>query len=212
MKKLIFILLLIPVLSYGQTTFKKAVIFSDAVTLTSNNTLTLSSTATTYDDLFFPSHQLKKVGTTGKPDDDNVSMELLFPEDTTESVGMVVQLPHDWKQGSTIYPHIHWAEESADSVHWIMRYKWYNIGAAKPGTWTTYTIYHKSQTYVSGTIHQISNAWGNPGISGSGKTMSSVLVIKLYRGADNYTGDARFIQFDIHYERDGFGSKTEYSK
>ena len=182
------------------------------ITLSGTEAITLSGTATVWDDLMFPSHSLKSVGTTAKPDYDVVGQTLDFPEDTTEAIGFAVQMPHDWLQGSTIYPHVHWLRESADSVDWTFRYKWFNIGATLPVAWTTKKLSHNTSTWTSGTIHEISRVVNAVGISGSGKTISSILIVKFYRKDDSYTGDAKLLQIDIHYERDGLGSRTESAK
>ncbi|MFC1878993.1 hypothetical protein ACFLZW_03685 [Chloroflexota bacterium] len=53
-------------------------------------------------------------------------------------------------------------------------------------------------------------------ISGTGKTLSSVLLCRIYRkagdGSDNYDADAALLEFDIHYEVDAFGSDSEFVK
>ena len=54
------------------------------------------------------------------------------------------------------------------------------------------------------------------GIDGTGKTLSSILSIKLSRIggalADDYDDDALLKEFDIHYEVDTVGSRAESSK
>jgi hypothetical protein len=97
-----------------------------------------------------------------------------------------------------------------------MLYKWFNIGDAVPGSWTTInttdaqgTPYVK--TYTSGNMHQISS-W--PGITGTGKTISSILLIKVYRydPTVNTSSSIPGFQFDIHYEKDAVGSHEAYVK
>jgi len=180
--------------------------------VTGGMAITLDSTATVWDDLMFPVQNLKTVGTTAKPDYDVVGQTLDFPEDTTEAVGFVVQMPHSWKEGSTIYPHVHWLRSAADSVDWRFRYKWFNIGAALPGTWTEKILSHNTQTWTTGTIQELSRSVNGVGLSGAGKGISSILVVKFYRRSDALTGDAKLLQIDIHYEMDAIGSRTETAK
>jgi hypothetical protein len=202
-----------PMLSLkGKTGSTLLYVDSLGINITGNDGLVLSGAGTYWDDLMFPSHSLKSVGTAAKPDYDVVGQTLDFPEDTTEAIGFAVQMPHDWKEGSTIWPHVHWLRESADSVDWTFRYKWFNIGAALPATWTQKKLSHNTQTWTSGTIHEMSRVVDAVGISGSGKTISSMLVIKFYRNSDPYTGDAKLLELDIHYEKDGLGSRTESAK
>jgi hypothetical protein len=89
-------------------------------------------------------------------------------------------------------------------------YQWTNIGAAPTGFTTGYTMGTYGEIYTSSTIHQVlTNA---SGINGAGKTISSILQIKLYRDDNVYTGDLLVTSFDIHFEIDAIGSGTEYSK
>lgn len=46
----------------------------------------------------------------------------------------------------------------------------------------------------------------------SNKTISAMVVMKLYRNDNTYNGDALARQLDIHYEVDSFGSRTEWNK
>jgi hypothetical protein len=121
-----------------------------------------------------------------------------------------VQFPHRWKQGSTIYPHIHWHQASSSTPVFKIDYRWVEPGAAV-GSWTTgYIMSTKVYTYTSGTIGQISD--NATGISGTGKTISSILQVKLYRDDNAYTGDVLVTSFDIHIEIDGFGSESQFTK
>jgi len=52
-------------------------------------------------------------------------------------------------------------------------------------------------------------------ISGTGKTMNSILVCRLYRdatnAADTYVNEAGLLSFDIHFEIDKLGSDGSYT-
>ena len=52
-------------------------------------------------------------------------------------------------------------------------------------------------------------------ISGAGKQISDMLILRLSRlgsdAADTYGADARLLEFDIHYQRFGFGSREEFT-
>jgi hypothetical protein len=65
-------------------------------------------------------------------------------------------------------------------------------------------------TYTSGTIQQI--AKGAAGIVGTGKNISSLVLVKLYRDDNIVTGDVLAWQFDVHIECDSYGSELEYTK
>jgi hypothetical protein len=165
---------------------------------------------TYYDDLFVPL-TTTRVGSNAKPDFDFTNVGYLFPKnDATEILYFIVQLPHRWKTGTTIYPHVHWRQTANETPVFKLDYKWYSIGATVPANFVTLTISTKVVTYSTGTIHQISNS--TTGISGEGKGISSILVCKLYRDDNQGAGDVLVDQFDIHHEIDAPGSREEYSK
>jgi len=164
-----------------------------------------------WDDLRFSATQTKR-GALALPNFDYTNVGLLFPaNNVAEIIYIVCQMPHTWKEGSTIYPHIHWDQNQNQAVNWEMDYKWYNNDEAVPASFTNLNIYDLEYTYTSGNFAQISTT--SAGISGTGKKISSMMVIKLWRNpTDSYTGDALFAEFDIHYQVDGFGSYLEYQK
>lgn len=170
----------------------------------------LTGKATVWDDVLVPLTQTK-IGANGKPDFDETNIGYLFPQnDATEILYVIAQMPHKWKEGSTIYPHVHWQQAADANVTWKIDYKWFNIGAAVPAGFTTLALDQLTQTYTSGSIHQLS-ASAN-GIAGTGKLLSSILLVKLYRNDNTYTGDALAWDFDIHIEIDSIGSEAVYSK
>lgn len=140
---------------------------------------------------------------------------------TLEQVFFTLQLPHCWKEGSTIYPHVHFSHtstNSADSVARVVRfgfeYTWASIYATFGAS---NTIFLDSAAFVPNTSQWKHLLCTNAsGISGAGKTLSSMLICRLFRdptdSVDTYPQDVAFLQFDIHFERDGFGSSLEYVK
>jgi len=168
------------------------------------------ATRSAWNDLSVPLTQSKQ-GNTAKPDYDYTNLGYLFPQnDATEILYMTVQMPHFWKEGSRIYPHVHWNQAADLAPVFKIDYRWFNVGDAVPATWTTFVMDQLAISYTSGTIHQI-NA-GTGGIDGTGFRLSSALQIKLYRDDNVYTGDALATMFDIHIETDAFGSELEFSK
>jgi hypothetical protein len=119
-------------------------------------------------------------------------------------------LPHDYKEGSDINPHIHWQQSSSSNVTWKMDYKWFNVGDLVPANYTTIALNQPFYAYTSDNLNQLSEP--DSFISGTGKTISSILLVKLYRDDNVYVGDALAFDFDIHYQIDSFGSDLEYTK
>ena len=118
-----------------------------------------------------------------------------------------------------IYPHVHWTPVSATAgnVVWQLDYSWASVN----GTFGAPATLTSDATAAGGTawVHKLStlkDGSGNAYIDGTGQTLSSMLVCRLHRdagaGSDTLAADVAFLEFDIHYEIDGFGSNEEYVK
>ncbi|MDD4554202.1 MAG: hypothetical protein PHP04_08385 [Bacteroidales bacterium] len=137
-----------------------------------------------------------------------------------------IQMPHNWKEGTSIYPHVHWTPLSsvAGAVKWNLEYNWQNYVAAGPVAYTSpVTIEIVSSSVASGDLdkHLITAfsaiTTSTPTTNNaSGKKISSILMCRLYRNSshasDTYGGNAGLLSFDLHYEVDSFGSRSEYTK
>jgi hypothetical protein len=166
---------------------------------------------TFWTDLVMPLTQTR-VGANNLPTFNTTEIAYEFPQnDATEILYFVVQLPHGYKEGTGLYPHVHWRQTLNLTPVFKLDYKWFNVGAAVPAQWSTYTMDELALPYTADTTIQQINKNSDP-IAGTGKTISSILLCKLYRDDNVYTGDALAYQFDIHYEIDSFGSAEEYTK
>lgn len=170
--------------------------------------------ATGWDDLCAPATAINPPGAASDPDWDTTNIGWLFDDASTEVLHIVMQMPHSWEEGSMIYPHVHWMPPSSDtgSVLWRMEYRWTNVGDQEIGAFTTLDVLDAGSG--NNYEHQIA---AFAGISGTGKTLSSIISIKLSRiggdASDTFVGDALFKEFDIHYQTDTpAGSEEEYVK
>lgn len=151
-----------------------------------------------------------KVGANAKPDFDYTNIGYLFPQnDPSEILYMVVQLPHGYKLGSDINPHVHYKRAGATTPTFKIDYAWFNIGDEQPA-YQTLTFNQHPITYTSGSKHAIAEATSM--LAGDDKKISSLLLIKLYRDDNVVTGDVLAWQFDVHIECDSYGSSQEYIK
>ncbi len=200
---------------------------TDHLAVAADGSVSLAGAATAWDDYMIPGTSAK---TTGKsaPDlaggfvgDNTLDLYVFDGVNTLEQVFFTIQIPHRWKQGSTLYPHVHFSPTSTNTgdtnervVRFGFEYTWANIN----GTFgATATLNLDSDPFVPNTSqwkHLI--AKNATGIAGTGKTLSSMMVCRLFRNpaddADTYPQDVAFLQFDVHYEVDGFGSSLEYIK
>ncbi|NDP21333.1 MAG: hypothetical protein GZ091_09675 [Paludibacter sp.] len=189
-----------------------------------DGTVTLNGAATTYNDLLInPS--------TARNNGNNVPTWALFvntnmftwtfADGSLKEVTFTVQLPHDYKEGSTIFPHVHWSSTAAPGtqrIKWVLEYQWVNhessFAASSSSSESGFALAGVTGRSVAAYEHIITPL--GSGISGTGKTISSVLVCRLYRdGAaadDTFTGDAFLLSTDFHYEIDSFGSRNPFVK
>ena len=220
MKKLIFILLVLPLFVFSQaktTGFKDSVLVGttiQGIQMDSSKGVVLKGNATCYDDLFFPT-SLSNQAVINYPLFVLDSNYYTYYIDTTNAgtkciTYYIVQMPHKWKEGSKIYPHFHYKHTTAQGTPTIkVKYKWYNIGSTINEGWRWLNM--STTTGTTNLSHQI--AYSTLGITATGKTISSILLMEVYLGATTGATKTCFgYQFDIHYEVDGFGSKTEYTK
>jgi hypothetical protein len=135
-----------------------------------------------------------------------------------KEVFFAIQMPHGWKEGSTIFPHVHWTNKTAGSAGQVARWGLeYNIAKPSAVFGSTTTIY--GETIGSGVITSANSHLITPigaGIDMTGMSLSTMIVGRLFRNSshanDTYGGIAGGLSFDIHYEVDSFGSSLEYTK
>jgi len=164
-----------------------------------------------WDDLRAPATGINPIGSPSPATPNTTDGSLTF---ATSNVCIAwFQLPHAYKEGTDISPHIHWSKQTTNNgtVNWQMKYKWFNIGDVDPG----FSSLVSATAYVpnSNTVNkQALSEWAD--ISGVGKTVSSMVCLFLQRTAsgDTYTGAANLYEIDIHYQVDSLGSRTEYTK
>lgn len=192
--------------------------------ITTDGSLSYVGNATRYDDLKVPVSSTTKGGTKD-PNwvilrDDGSSQGVFlqwFDKDAEEELYFTVQMPHQWKEGSEIYPHVHWvtkSDVSSNKVVWGMEYTWANVGDVL-GTTTIITGSDPLAAYapVAAYEHAITPLGT---ITAAGKTLSSMLVCRIFRqatnGTDNFAADAGLLEIDFHFQIDSDGSNEEYEK
>jgi hypothetical protein len=138
-----------------------------------------------------------------------------FPANVDSELHFQLQLPHGYKLGSTLKPHLHWFvdESSAGNVRWGLEYL-----AVRPGQVIGNTVINTSTDLEFGSssvpyTHSIT-ALGD--ITGNELYISSMIPMRLFREGshveDTHTGNAGLLEFDIHVLKDTEGSTQEYIK
>ena len=165
---------------------------------------------TSYEDLRIPGLALSTGPASSPPDLINVIGGVYaygFDSSADEEVFFTVQLPHSWKEGTDIEPHVHWMTQNTDTgnVCWKLEYTWANIGDTFGATATVSGLTDASGTDNDHMYTDLET------ISGAGKTFSSMLICRLYRDVsdDDYNTDAALLEIDFHYQVWRFGTRNE---
>lgn len=129
---------------------------------------------------------------------------------TTEQLYAQFEIPHDYQELQTIYPHVHWCPTTAGTgnVAWYMDYSYANAGDAMVSGATISGLFAASGLGV----HQIAAL---PEIGDSTLRIGALVCIRLYRvptGVDTYAGDAGLLSVGVHYKSDTLGSSKVFTK
>lgn len=181
----------------------------------------------TYDDLRVPMTGLKaggsKVPGWAQVVDNGAGSQGVFTywfdDGTEEELYFAVQLPHDWMEGDTLHPHVHWLPlvdgGAGETVSWGFEYTWANIGSVFGNSTIIYTDDRTpADAAPTELVHYMSHF---PAMIVPDKELSSMMFCRIFRdatgagGTDDYTPDAGILEFDFHYKRDKMGSFGEYS-
>jgi len=136
--------------------------------------------------------------------------------DNGEEIHFSVQLPHSWKEGTDIFPHLHFETTSDVAgtalVGLGLEYAWSNIGDQRPSP--SHAITYHDITGCLEKEHELAN-FATYGIDGSGMTISSVLLCRFYRlapASNDYPDPIWGLEVDFHYQIDTAGSRGIVTK
>jgi len=170
-----------------------------------------------WDDLRFPAQGIDPTGGTSDADRDKVDSTyigtLLFDSTSAQLIAGIAQMPHSWKEGSVIRPHIHWMPTDANTgnVVWKFSYVLANVNGVFQDSYLELTVTDAADGNAN--KHQIT---GFGEIDMTEYKLSTIMLWRITRLAanesDTYGADARLLEFDIHYQIDALGSGQEYLK
>jgi hypothetical protein len=200
---------------------------ANGMSIQSDGSFILNGTATVWDDLrvplsepatglLKPDWQMFPFGASGS----NPYLNW-FRATGVDEMYFVVQIPHDYAYNTDIEAHIHWVPsvngggtlETPTVPRWGLQYTWANIGTTFP----THTIIYGTSTIPNEVLIKDRHYLTPLGtISGADKTLSGMLVCRIFRdgdnSADNFAGLAGALEVDFHYQRNTMGSRSEYTK
>jgi len=184
-----------------------------------NNEEGLILDTTQYTDLRISTGSLSPVGAGNDPIKLAYKTGLVYQFDTNEEMLFTTQLPHGYKEGTDLHPHIHWTPhsrgvvEAGHTVAWRLELSVANVNGIFPDP-TTYDL----TATCDGTNdkHQVQGT--SVPLDGTGLKVSAMILGRVYRApgdtwvlntASNRPG---LLEVDFHYEIDTFGSRQQYIK
>lgn len=130
----------------------------------------------------------------------------------TEEMSSSFEMPHTYKVGTDLRPHIHWCPSNTNSgsVKWQLEVTTAGVGVAFPSTTTVTATQASDETDRA---HQVIEF---DVIDGTNINIGDITGFRLFRdptdGADTYGSDAIFLSLGFHYEIDGDGSRQVFVK
>lgn len=198
---------------------------TDYLEIEADGTLRFAGAATVFRDEFGSILNARLENPSSRIQEDTTEGALKFKATATNADWALIniQLNHSWKLGSSISPHLHWWQVSANVPNWMISHRWQKMteGQAKTTAWTSAKYSGHAFAYSSGTINQITDFGDITPPSGYGQ-VSDIIQFRLIRdtgnastlfgGADPESNDIYALFFDAHAECDAVGSRSEYSK
>lgn len=192
---------------------------NDNIFISSNGTMTFNGTASTWDDILptianantgGASPNMTLMGGSGV-----IRAQEFANISATEEFQAIWQLPHSWKEGSSVYPHLHIYipdDGTGGDIVFEMIYTWQNIN---DGTMTETTVNSTIVTRAANAGIDGNHILQFGAISGTGMRISSLFAARFKRiqgGVDTFNGTTWLRSADIHVEKDTLGSDQEYIK
>ncbi len=225
-KKALFLLVTCTFLAVQAQTVK----INNNFTIESDGTMVVDGQATTWDDIMVYPDATSKSGSNAPTwstkfagDGSSQGVYLwIFSKTTEQEVYFTIQVPHSYKLGTTMKPHVHWTtfdKTPANDVVWGLEYTKMKFG----GTFSSTSTILTSSTIIptitpSGTKQHLITSLGDI-VSGSSPNdigISTILICRLFRKAadvsDTFDDPVGFLGFDIHYEKDTDGSRSDFTK
>lgn len=228
MKTIKFQITLLLVLSAFSFLISQNVKVNSNFVIESDGTFRMDGAATVWDDLMvFPDATSRgnsypptwRVFKKNSTDNSQGVYLWFFSSGSEQELYFTAQIPHSYKVGTALYPHVHWTTTSEtptrSNVVWGLEYSVIAIGGTFPYTSTVRaTSIINGITNITGAGQHLISGFSS--IPGTDLGISTVICCRLFRevnnSGDTFGNEAGLLGFDIHYEKDTEGSRSEFIK
>ena len=168
-----------------------------------------------WDDLRFPSQGINPPGAAADPTRSATTGLLGFSGSVDNIICGVAQMPHSWKRGSSVRPHLHLRFPTSQSGNSRWKFE-YDIADVQTPFINNYGTYSDGGTITIANPQNISQEVLSSfnSISMTNLKESAVIIWRISRLAnsdslDTDTSTIVLLEFDIHFETEKIGTKTE---
>jgi len=172
----------------------------------------------TWDDLNFSATGINPTGAAGAATRDQDTGMLVFSGTADNVLVGQAQMPHRWREGSEVRPHVHlrFPTAAVANTRWKFEYDMANVNGEFANDYGVYTVLG-TVTIANPNNAKKSVVASLGAIPMTGLTVSAQIPWKLTRlansdAADNHASDVVLTDIDFHYQSDAPGSRQEYVK
>jgi hypothetical protein len=166
---------------------------------------------TQWDDMTIPLVLGKTTGVNVPSFDTFIDGTMAYSFIADDKIYVIQQMSHSYKLNSTIYQHVHMTPSSTNTgnVTICVEYTKADIGQPFPNTVTSCGTKYMNGTNYNHELNMAGNIGNFTGLSG-------IINARIYRNATTigsaYPDKVFILTYDLHYEKDGFGSNEELIK
>jgi hypothetical protein len=122
------------------------------------------------------------------------------------------EIQHDYKEGTDLYAHVHWAPDSTNTGNAVFLFE-YTVANIN-GNFLSPSVVITATQAASGVINRHQKVDFSPVISGSGRKIGDIISFRLFRTTtgNTFTGNCLMFSVGVHYECDSLGSNQINSK
>lgn len=170
-----------------------------------------------WEDLRFPSQGINPAGSPSPAGVDTDTGALSFAGNQDNVVGGIAQMPHAWKVGSVVKPHIHLRFPTSDAgknTRWQFGYDVASISGDFANAIGTYTaLATVTVANPASTVKHVVAALGD--LAMTGHKESAIILWRVSRlassdAADDDTNACLLLEFDLHFQIEKAGTVPEY--
>ncbi len=195
---------------------------TDYTEFEADGTMAMYGAAATFDDIADSAVSLQQTGTGVSINTAENTVDFITGSNMSDYFFKSVQIPHKAKLDAAFGPHIHFTQTTAAMPNFLLQYRWQKSFAAKTTAWTNLACNVAAVAYPgSGSFNQIAEPATDitPPV---GAVISDIIEFRVLRdnsntsgvfaGADPVNATVQVKSFDVHFQSDTLGSRTEFTK